>query len=167
MHILKSVYFSLFESYLNYGLCCWGQSDSTNFNKIEVLQNKVVRIIHGSDYDAHSDPIYKNLNIVKVKDLLHLKYVSLMWDFDHDTIPNNFKNFFVYANKTHSYQTRFATSGKLCENKKFNTKTHGLNSFTHKGPKILNSLKDNILYRESKNKLSFLKIYKKSLIEDY
>ena len=124
IHILKSVYFALFESYLNYGLICWGQSDSTYFNKIEVMQNKVIRIISGSDSDANCNPLYKNLKIIKVKDLLHLKYASLMWDFDHNEIPNNFKDYFVYANKTHSYSTRFAASGKLCENKKFNTHTH-------------------------------------------
>ena len=167
IQILKSVYYSLFESYLNYGLICWGQSDGKNFHKIEVMQNKAVRIISGSEYDAHCDPIYKDLNIIKVKDLLYLKYSSLMWDFDHNDIPNNFKDHFVYANQTHRYSTRFATAGKLCENKKFNTERYGLNSFTYMGPKILNSLKDNKLYREAKSKVQFLKNYKKSIVERY
>ena len=164
---LASIYYSLYQSYLNYGLCCWGQTNKENFKKIEISQNKVIRIISGSDYDTDCSPLYKNLGIIKLKDLLHLKFVSLMWDFDHNTIPNNLKSSFTYAKETHKHFTRFASLGKLCENKKFSTERHGINSFAYKGPKILNSLKNLALYTEAKTKIYFCRKYRLKIFQDY
>ena len=167
VYTLKSVYFALFQSYLNYGLCVWGQASTEDFKKIETLQNKVIRIIKGEDFDAHITPLYKELEILKVKDLLHFRNVSLMWDYDHKELPTNFKDFFTYANKIHNHQTRFSCAGKLCENKKFNSKRNGTNSFTYNGPKILNALKDLDLYKEAKTKKYFLNKYKKNIFDGY
>ena len=164
---LLSIYSSLFQSHMSYGLCIWGQTCSNYLKKIESVQNKAVRIISGADWDAPCNPIYKKLGILKVKDLVNHKFASLMWDFDHNLLPNSFESFFNYAKNTHKYGTRFANANKLCENKKFNTNTYGINSFTFVGPKVLNSLKDTQLYQESKSKLLFLKKYKMQTIANY
>ena len=164
---LKSIYYALFQSYVNYGLAVWGQTNSELFNKIEVLQNKVIRLIMGAEFDENCAEFYKELKIFKLKDLLHLKNVSLMWDYDHNELPKNFQKFFCYANKVHDYPTRFSSMGKLCEDKKFNSKTHGLDSFAHNGPKILNFLKSMELYKEAKTKIYFLSNYKKTILDRY
>ena len=164
VYTLKSVYFALFQSYLNYGLCVWGQASTEDFKKIETLQNKVIRIIKGEDVDAHSSPLYKELEILKVKDLLHFRNVSLMWDYDHNELPANFKDFFTYANKIHDYQTRFSCAGKLCKNIKFNSKRNGINSFAFNGPKTINAIKDLDLYKEAKTKIYFLN---KNIFDQY
>ena len=167
VHTLKSVFFALFHSYLIYGLCVWGQTIKDEFIKIENMQKKVVRIICGADFDAHSTPLFKTLDIIKVKDLFHLRNVSLMWDYDHKELPNSFKDFFTYAYKTHNYSTRFSSAGKLCEDKKFYSNRHGLNSFAYNGPKVLNSIKNLEIYNESKTKTHFITEYKKIIIEGY
>ena len=167
IHTLKSIYFALFHSYLNYGISVWGQANTEHFKKIETMQNKVIRLIAGADYDAPCTPIYKKLKIIKVKDLFHLQNISLMWDYDHNKLPANFKNLFSYANKMHDYSTRFSCADKLCENKKFNSQTNGINSFAYNGPKILNALKDLSLYKEAKTKKFFLRKYKRSILDRY
>ena len=164
---LKSIYCALFQSYLNYGLCAWGQAGTEHFRKIEVMQNKVVRLILGAEFDAHSTPLYKNLKILKVRDLLHLKIASLMWDYDHNNTPKNIKGFFSYADQVHEYPTRFATAGKLSKNKSFNSISHGINSFAHQGPQILNSLKTLNLYQDAKTKQYFIKKYKENMLDQY
>ena len=90
-----------------------------------------------------------------------------MWDFDHTLLPNSFEGSFTYAKNTHKYGTRFANANKLCENKKFNSNTYGINSFTFVGPKVLNSLKDTHLYHESRTKHYFLKKLKLQIIANY
>ena len=164
---LKSVYYALFQSYLNYGLCVWGQANTEYFSKIEVMQNKVLRIISGVDIDVNCTPLYKDLKILKLKDLLHLKNVNIMWDYDHESIPLTFKKFFIYADQTHEHLTRFSSARKLCENKKFNSNTHGLNSFAYNGPKILNSLKNSDLYNQAQTKDCFIENYKIKILDSY
>ena len=164
---LKSIYFALFQSYLNYGLCVWGQAGKEHFQKIEIMQNKIIRLIYGADCDAHCAPLYKKLEILKLKDLFYLKNVSIMWDYDRNELPENFRNCFVYANQIHDYPTRFSSAGKLCENKKFNSHTYGLNSFAYNGPKILNYLKTTTLYKESNTKVHFINKFKNSILNEY
>ena len=96
---LKSIYYALFQSCLDYGLCVWGQAGTEYFNKIEVMQNKVIRLIIGADPDSHCEPLYKELGILKLKDLLQIKNASLMWDYDHDEVPINLKSFLFMRTK--------------------------------------------------------------------
>ena len=167
LHTLRSVYFALFQSYMCYGLCVWGQTKKSNFNKIEMMQKKVIRLITDANYDAETNSLFKNVKILKLKDQLQLKNASLMWDYDHVQLPKNFTNYFTYANETHGYLTRFSSQGKLCENKQSKTDTYGVNSFMHQGPKILNSLKTLEIYKEAKTRVYFLNKYKQSILDSY
>ena len=143
---LKSIYFSLFQSYLNYGLSVWGQTDQKYLNKIEITQNKILRLITGSDFDTPCNTIYNKLKVHKLKYLFHLKIASVMWDYDHKQLPTCFDNYSPYANTRHSYKTCFSQKLKVCEDEKFRTKTHGLNSFKFLGTKTLNRVKNKILF---------------------
>ena len=44
-HLLKTLYFSLFNSNLIYYCQIWGQDQNEEFKKIEKLQEKTIRII--------------------------------------------------------------------------------------------------------------------------
>jgi hypothetical protein len=64
---LKIMYNSLIGSHLNYGVMCWG----FNHKLIDKLQKKSIRIISNSKYNAHTEPIFKKLEILTVKDMLY------------------------------------------------------------------------------------------------
>ena len=54
-NILKSIYYALFESHINYACVIWGQNIST-INRLYILQKKALRIINFKECDAHSSP---------------------------------------------------------------------------------------------------------------
>ena len=89
-HVLKSPYYSLFHSHLSYGIALWGVANSTLLNKVFLLQKKAIRAITKSEFLAHSDPIFIQLQILKLDDLYLHKLASLMWDYDHKVIPQSF-----------------------------------------------------------------------------
>ena len=64
---LKNFYYVIFSSHLSYGCQIWGQHINT-FNQKVFLQNRAIRIISFSDFDATSNPLYANLKILKLKD---------------------------------------------------------------------------------------------------
>ena len=68
LFILRTMYFSMVHSHLNYGLFAWG-FDSKRIIK---LQKRCVRIITRSTYNAHTQPLMKQLNILSVPDMLLL-----------------------------------------------------------------------------------------------
>ena len=165
--ILLSLYYSLMQSHLNYGLCLWGHADSRYLEKICIAQKRAVRIISNSEYFAHSLPLFYNLNILKLEDLFHYQYGSLMWDQDHGILPQCFTHYFTPVSDIHNYNTRSATSMNLAENVSINTDTHGKKLFKFYGPKFFNNLKQQELYTKSVTKISFIKKYKTSLLQNY
>ena len=110
---LKNIYYATFSSHLYYGCQVWGQSSQTIIDKISLLQRKSVRIMTNSDFNAHTDPLFKNLKILKVKDNLFLQNCLFVHDFFHDNVPNSLTDIFNNVNDTHSIITRSATDGLL------------------------------------------------------
>jgi hypothetical protein len=56
---MKAVYFSLFHSNLIYCIQIWSCTTGNNLNPIFTLQKKAIRLISNSNYNAHSEPIFK------------------------------------------------------------------------------------------------------------
>ena len=71
------LYNTLILSHLNYGLTAWGY----RCDRIRTLQKKAVRIICLSKYNAHTDPLFKSLNLLKVEHILKLQELKLYHKF--------------------------------------------------------------------------------------
>ena len=53
LDVLKTLYKSLVLSYINYGLLLWG----IEVKKLEIIQKRAIRLITGSNYVAHTEPL--------------------------------------------------------------------------------------------------------------
>ena len=63
--VLKTLYKSLVLSYINYGLLLWG----VEVKNLEVIQKRAIRLITGSNYIAHTEPLFIQLGLLKVQDI--------------------------------------------------------------------------------------------------
>jgi hypothetical protein len=77
------IYNSLILSHLNFGILAWGYQ----CDRIFKLQKKVVRIICVSKYNAHSDPLFKSLNLLKVSDILRLQLLKFYYKYKNGNLP--------------------------------------------------------------------------------
>ena len=66
--ILKTIYNTLFLSHLNYRILLWG----SEIESIHKLQKRVLRIISGSKFNAHTEPICKEEQLLKVNEIYKL-----------------------------------------------------------------------------------------------
>ena len=64
---LNTLYYSLIHSHINYGLLLWGSTAKSIIHKVEIMQNKSIRTITNSNYNASAQPIYTRLNILPWK----------------------------------------------------------------------------------------------------
>ena len=71
---LITLYSSLFLSHINYGLLLWG----TDIARAFLLQKKMIRIITGSEYRAHSEPLFKASELLTIPDLFNLKLLKFL-----------------------------------------------------------------------------------------
>ena len=100
--VLKTIYNSLILSHLCYGILIWGW-DSARLLK---LQKKAVRLIVNAKYNAHTDPIFRKLDMLKMKDIYMWSCAKFYYKFKKCSLPHYFKNFFTRNMELHDYNTR-------------------------------------------------------------
>ena len=66
------VYYAIFYSHLIYGCNLWGLTSEENISKLEILQNKCVRIMTFAPFNSSTNEIFIELGLVKVRDLISL-----------------------------------------------------------------------------------------------
>ena len=67
--ILKNLYLTLILPYYNYCILAWGCANQCVLQPLLLCQKKLVRIITHSNFYAHTNPLFKQLKILKVEDL--------------------------------------------------------------------------------------------------
>ena len=94
-NILLTIYKSLFMPHINYGSLVWGN----NFEAISKLQKRAIRTITHSHYIAHSEPLLKQLNLLKVKDMIDLKLLKFLHKLNASKLPQYFNSYKPYLEK--------------------------------------------------------------------
>ena len=166
LSVLRSLYFSLFNSHLSYGLVVWGNANRSLISKIKSLQKRALRCIEPNNVHDNINYIRHSLKILTIDHQLQLQLSSLMWDYDHGTLPESLIKDFKRANLVHNYSTRSASKGSLFYGK-VNTIKYGIQSFKYQGVKILNDLKNMPIYENSPSKAIFMKELKSQLLSSY
>ena len=70
------------------------------------LQKRAIRIITFSNYDAHTEPLFKQLKILKIKDIITLYNCIFIHDFSKNLLPSSFNDFFTLCTDLHETDTR-------------------------------------------------------------
>ena len=71
------IYFGIFSSILIYGSQIWGQHNAV-VKKLQILQNKALRIMTFSHSRSSAIPLYKKCNILKLSDNISLQKLSFV-----------------------------------------------------------------------------------------
>ena len=93
-HLLKTLYFSLFNSNLIYGCQIWGQDQNEEIKKIEKLQEKAIRIINLLPLNAPVEKQIYEMNILKLKDFIMLQNILFVKDWQSENAPRSLNDKF-------------------------------------------------------------------------
>ena len=161
---LHTLYSSLVLPYLNYGLLAWGNAHQTILDKLLLLQKKAIRIICQAGFRTHTDPLFYEKKILKIKDLYFFQLGQFMYNYTCDLLPDIFKSMFLKNRSFHQYPTRKSDDYHLPLLRSF----FAQNTFIYEGPKFWNSLTDSLKNAPSLNtfknklKLYLLSAYNKN-----
>ena len=86
-----------------------------------------MRIRTFSDFNAHSEPLFKQLDILKFNDNIVLQNCLLVYDYLNGNLPSSFDFTFNRVEESHSIITRRTETGMLFI-PRFNSNTYGLKS---------------------------------------
>ena len=102
MHLQIFVLRFILFSHLTYGCNLWGLTSEENISKIEVLQRKCVRIMTFAEYNSPSNEIFMELSLLKVRDLISLNQLKLVYDFHNSCLPSDLMSLFQLSSDIHT-----------------------------------------------------------------
>ncbi len=92
---LKSLYYSLVHCHLVYSNVIWSTASQSTLQKLAVKQKNAVRIITGSKYNAHSEPLFKKTRILPLHHLIHFFRLQFFQHYKNGFLPKNFENYLI------------------------------------------------------------------------
>jgi len=101
-----------------------------------VLQKKIIRIISACKYRDHTWNYFKELRILKFRDINILQTAILMYNVDRKLLPSHLTKSFYQNNEIHYYCTRSSNNYYL---ESVNTEIKQF-SIKYKGPILWNSI---------------------------
>ena len=138
------VYYAIFYSHLIYGCNIWGLTTDTNINTIEVLQKKCIRIMTFSDFNSHTNPLFIDLKLLKIRDIIKSQQLKVAYEFYKNLLPTDLNNLFEFDSDIHNYPTHSA-SNYLLHIPRIYTTTYGNKSIKYQCPILWNTtIKNNI-----------------------
>ena len=100
-----------------------------------IIQKRVIRIM-SSAFDAHTDPLFKNLNILNLESIYKLQIGKFMYQYRPGILPYSLNDMFLVTHQVHSYGTRSSEIFYLPQCRANVRKF----SISFQGPKFCNSL---------------------------
>ena len=80
---LKLMYSSLILSHLQFAITSWG----FQWEILSKLQKRAIRIVTNCKYNAHTDPLFKRLKLLKIKDIFHVQCMKYWYKFVNNNVP--------------------------------------------------------------------------------
>jgi hypothetical protein len=159
-YILISLYYSLVYPYLYYCCIIWGSAYSNVLNTVEVLQNRVARVITSAPYRSSARPILKQLNLLHLPDIYIFQVLTFMYKVRFNILPQPCLSYFT-LNKTSNYNMRNTSYFKLLPYRT-NVKQK---TISIAGPKLWNTIPTEL--QDSRNPHQFKSALKSWLIDQY
>ena len=128
--LVKTIYYSLFNSHLIYACQVWSQNKKF-LEKLSILQDKAIRIINFKQHDHSVDELYHTNVILKIKeyiDLLNCFFVKNV--ISNESLPV-FSKYFKRSYNLHNHTTRQATNNSV-KIYHMNTQSYGHNAVRNK-----------------------------------
>lgn len=115
-HILKfinkkallNLYFTLIHPYLTYCNIIWGNNYKCITDRLQKIQNKVIRLTKNFGQYCNTLTLFSNLNILNVTNIYRYQTAIFMYKFSKNLLPSIFyvDEYFTPINKLHSHNIR-------------------------------------------------------------
>ena len=85
---MKMLYYNLVYSHLQYCINSWGSASEITLYPLKIIQKRNIRIITGSKYRAHAEPLFQQLQCLKLNDIYKLEMAKLMYRINNNMISS-------------------------------------------------------------------------------
>lgn len=133
------LYYALIYPHFLYCINIWGGTHKYILHQLYILQKRAVRIIATPrHYLAHTDPIFNNLNLLRLDDIYFFSISSYMYRVFLRDVPAAVLEIFDKNTHNHNHNTRQSTRYYI--NRPQCTLSCTQKAFSYRGPTIYNAL---------------------------
>ena len=101
--VLLTIYNSLILPQLTYGILVWGYESNCIFK----LQKIALRAMTSSKYNAHTNPMFKKMHLLKVSDIHTVHQLNNFYKLTQNNLPAYFNSFLIRRqHNIHEHLTR-------------------------------------------------------------
>ena len=111
-HTLRTIYFAIFDSHINYTNLICGQNLHA-LSRIIILLMKTFRIMNFQSSDTHSSPLFRSNHILKLEDKILIENILFICKSFNNLLPPIFKSWFTFCSDAHSSHTVSSTADKI------------------------------------------------------
>ena len=108
---LRTIYFAIFDSHINYANLIWGQN-LHSLSGIIILEEKALRVVNFQSRDFHSSPLFRSNNILKLEDKILIENILFINKSFNNLLPPIFKSWFTFCSDLHNYHTVSSAADK-------------------------------------------------------
>jgi hypothetical protein len=159
---LKRLYYALVYPFLTYGILVWGCTYQTTLQPLFILQKKAVRILTNSSFHEHTSPLFKDMNFLKLCDLVSFHIALFTYKFHNQLLPPIFDSFFSTVASQHNHGTRLSSKQSFLLPKA--RTNYGIFNIRFQGAQIWNSIAENVKFHSLKK---FKLIVKETFLQSY
>ena len=107
--VLKSLYYAMFFfPFLWYVITVWGLTYPTYLQPLFILQKRMIKAMTYSSVLDHSDPLFRDLELLRLSDIHSLQLLSFVYNCVNHITPDYFSDYFRHVSDVHSISTRQA-----------------------------------------------------------
>ena len=151
--IVRQLYFAFIYSRINYGIQVYGSCADTLLNKIQTIQNKLLKFFLNLDILHSTNTLHANLEILKVKDIYEVNIIAFVKKCISKECPKIFHNYYVPNQRHQAWNPKLIVPSSRIDMYEVSTKIQGAILWN----KLNKTLKDKV----------HLKCFKKILTKYY
>ena len=91
-------------SRIKYGICAYGFAKKENMDKVQILQNKLLKVLLEKKWRTPTNEIHNKLDILLVNDIFIQEISTFVHNYMNGNLPEVFKDYYQTIN--HQYSTR-------------------------------------------------------------
>ena len=103
---LRIVYYSMFHSHVQYSILNWGRAAKSNYYKLSILQNKILRACLFCPHRYDTNLLYTRFRVLKLEDMIKMEFAKFIFKYSNDMLPKSFDNYFTKIENVHYHNTR-------------------------------------------------------------
>jgi hypothetical protein len=92
--LARQLYFAFIYPHIKYGIEVYGNCTMKSIDKLQIIQNKLMKVLLNIPYRYSTNLLHKKLNILKVKDIYTSSLDMLVYDCLHCRCPPLLNNLF-------------------------------------------------------------------------